>query len=90
MNNNQGTAIIRERGQLTIPDKIRQLLKWSSANSVVSIKIISENTLLIKPYEPYKKIEWDKIWEKIETVRSYKGKKGNLSSFIVSDREAHK
>ncbi|MBI2641665.1 hypothetical protein HYW87_03670 [Candidatus Roizmanbacteria bacterium] len=85
----RGTAIIRDRGQLTIPEKIRGVLKWSSPNSVVSLATVSGNELIIRPYERQKVTDWMKIWENIRKSRSYKGKRGNLSGFIVLDRESH-
>lgn len=85
----QVTAIIRDRGQLTIPDKIREALKWPIPNSVVSLITTFRNELVIIPYERQKKVNWSQVWSNIKESRSYKGKRGNLSSFIVSDRENH-
>ena len=85
----QGTAIIRDRGQLTIPEKIRGALKWPTPNSVVSIAITINSEILIKPYERDKNINWASIWKEIKRVRTFKGKKGNLANFIVSDRQSH-
>lgn len=84
-----GTAIIRDRGQLTIPEKIRVALKWSFPNSVVSLVTTSENELLIKPFEGKKQTDWANIWRNIALSRSYEGTRGNLSGFIIADREAH-
>ncbi len=89
MNNIQGTAIIRNRGQLTIPDRIREALKWTSPNSVVSLATTSKNELLIKPYQVSIHIDWEQIWKEIYKARSIKGKRENLSNFIISDRESH-
>ena len=89
MVNIQGTAVIRDRGQLTIPEKIREFLKWSSPNSVVSLITVSRDELVIRPFEGKKQIDWSIIWMNIELSRSYVGKRGNLSSFITSDRENH-
>lgn len=89
MSNMQGTAIIRDRGQLTIPGKIRAVLKWPRANSVVSLTTTSQNELVIKPYESGGEINWSQIWTNIALSRSYKGTRGNLSGFISSDRERH-
>lgn len=85
----QGTAVIRDRGQLTIPEKIREILHWSSPNSVVSITATSKNELVIKPFEGKKQIDWSSIWLNIDLSRSYQGKQGNLSGFVSSDRESH-
>ncbi|EKD99401.1 MAG: hypothetical protein ACD_22C00266G0003 [uncultured bacterium] len=86
-----GTAVIRDRGQLTIPEKIRGLLKWSSPNSVVSLCTTTRNELIIRPYNSKEKtlVDWDSIWMNIDLSRSYKGKRGNLSEFVSFDRESH-
>lgn len=85
----QGTAVIRDRGQLTIPEKIREVLNWSSPNSVVSVTATSKDELIIRPFEGKKQVDWSMIWLNINLSRSYTGRKGDLSSFIASDRENH-
>lgn len=85
----QGTAIIRGRGQLTIPEKIRGLLKWPTSNSVVSIAITTNSEILIKPYASDKIVDWTSFWKEIKRVRSFKGKRGNLSKFVALDRTKH-
>ena len=89
MANIQGTAVIRDRGQLTIPEKIRNFLEWSSPNSVVSLITVSREELIIRPFEGKKQIDWSTIWMNINLSRSYVGKQGNLSNFITSDRNSH-
>lgn len=91
MNNQlQSTAIIRDRGQLTIPDEIRQSLKWVSPNFVVQLVVFEKNKIIIEPYKYQKKEnQWQKIWEGINLARSFKGKRGDLSKFIINDRENH-
>ncbi len=89
MKNIQSTVIIRDRGQLTIPEKMREVLRWSSTNSVVTLTTTSKNELVIKPYGSKKQVNWAQIWSNIQLSRSFKGKGGNLSNFIISDRENH-
>ena len=89
MSNIQGTAIIRDRGQITIPEKIRRTLKWPSTNSVVSLATTLQNEIVISPYESSRQVNWSQIWNNVELSRSYQGKQGNLSNFILSDRESH-
>ena len=93
MNNIQTTAIIRNRGQLTIPDVIRRAFNWMKTESVVRIIYRSPQEIVITPYiqENVKKINWKKIWEAIHKVRAItsKGKIGNLSKFIAKDRYNH-
>ncbi|OGG11955.1 hypothetical protein A2Z00_04060 [Candidatus Gottesmanbacteria bacterium RBG_13_45_10] len=89
MTNIQSTAVIRDRGQLTIPERIREVLGWSAPNSVVSLTTTSRSELIIRPFEGKDEIDWSAIWLSIGLSRSYVGKKGNLAGFIVSDRENH-
>lgn len=88
----QSTGIIRQRGQLTIPDSIRSDSDWLAPNSVVSIKKMTDKQIVVEPYsETKKEVDWDKIWKMIERVRSFKGRGsvGSLSEFIVKDRKSH-
>lgn len=81
------TATIRNRGQVTIPDKLRGSLHWLQKDSVVSIKAISDKELVIRPYEEeIRKIDWTKILKAVRKLRSFKGIKGSMSEFITEDR----
>ena len=85
----QTTAVIRDRGQLTIPEKIRKQRKWATHTSVVTISSENPDEIVIKPY-PSKQVDWDKLWKQIKRVRAFKGKgRGNLSQFIAEDRLRH-
>lgn len=88
MSNAQGTVIIRERGQLTIPDSIRKMVDWINPSSAVSISVSKPDEIVIKPHQSQGKADWEDIWKRIEQARSFKGKgRGNLSAFIAEDRE---
>lgn len=91
MQNTQGTAIIRDRGQLTIPEKIRSLADWTSPNSVVSVSFEEDKKIVIKPYEKKaEKVNWDQIWKDIKRIRSFKTKnKRSASEIIAEDRYNH-
>lgn len=84
-------ATVRQRGQITIPDKIRSELPWLSEGSAVHIFPIDDKSLVVKPYqhELQKKVNWKKIWQMIRLTRSFKGKNGNLAAFIAKDRQSH-
>lgn len=43
----------------------------------------AKNTSSLKTF---KGLDWKKIWEDIKSVRKIKGKRGNLSQFIMKDR----
>jgi len=87
-------ATIRQRGQLTIPDKIREKVGWLKDNAVVSINTNKDGDIVITPYKTTltDKPDWDEIWRLIRLTRSFKSKspsKKSLSQFIIEDRERH-
>lgn len=84
----QTVGIIRERGQLTIPDSIRQLIDWASPMSAVSITVIKPDEIIIRPHQV--QVDWNKIWKGIQKARSIHGK-GKMSGleFIQQDRLSH-
>lgn len=86
----QTTAIIRERGQLTIKNELRDKLPWLTPNSVVTITVQLPNAMVIKPYQEKRQTaDWKKIWDSINLARSFMGKRGNLSEYIIQDRMTH-
>ena len=83
------TAIFRQRGQITIPNKIRRRITWAHTNSVVSISKIASDKLVIEPLRKAQKINWKALRAQLKRVSNYKGRRGNLSQFIIEDREKH-
>lgn len=81
-------SIIRDRGQLTIPDSIRKIVNWISPMSAVSISVIKPDEIVIKPHQ--KQVDWDQVWENIRKSRAISGK-GNISTvdFLEQDRNSH-
>lgn len=81
-------SIIRDRGQLTIPDSIRKVITWINPMSAVTISVNRPDEIVITPHQ--QQIDWDKIWEGIRKARSIHGK-GKLSTleFIQQDRMSH-
>lgn len=81
-------SIIRDRGQLTIPDSIRKLVNWVNPQSAVTISVVKSDEIVIKPHQ--KQVDWDKIWEGIRKSRAIKGKHA-VSAFEVlqRDRKSH-
>ena len=91
MTNLQFTTIIRQRGQLTIPETVRVNVNWATVGSVVTVAVEKPDKISIQPYSSEKQLNWNKLWKDIERVRSYKGKGGgNLSEFISEDRESRR
>lgn len=52
-------SIIRGRGQLTIPDSIRQIVTWVTPSSAVSITVTKPDEIVIKPHQVM--IDWKKF-----------------------------
>lgn len=86
------TAIVRARGQLTIPDSIRGEIGWISPGSVVSLATVKSDEIVIRPHSSrVGAINWNKLWRNIELARSHKGTyQGSLSQFITEDRESRR
>jgi len=83
----QTTSIIRNRGQLTIPEPIRKAVGWANPLSAVSVSTVHPDEIVIRPK---KEVDWDKIWKGIKKARNLKGKRrGSLSKFIAEDRYRH-
>lgn len=85
----QTISIIRERGQLTIPDSIRRNVSWARPLSAVSISVLKPNEIVIRPHTQH--VDWDKIWEGIKNSRELKGKGKVISGaeFLEEDRKSH-
>ena len=97
MNYNQTISKIRERGQLTIPQSIRQALNWSQDEVIVKIVTIRdgfrvERLPISHPQHPKKELtkkEWDKIYKDMEKI-SKSGKQNiKLTDFLRHDRNTH-
>lgn len=87
----KAVSIIRDRGQLTIPDSIRKIVRWASPMSAVTISVVKPDEIVIRPHQHQKEVDWDKLWALIGKSRAMKGKgrSGSLSEFIIKDRERH-
>ena len=88
----QAVGIVRQRGQLTIPEKIRETFRWLTPFSAVTITSQKPDEIVIRPHTQAKKeIDWDKIWEGIRLARAIKGKGKTISAaeFLQKDRRSH-
>jgi len=85
----KSVTIIRDRGQLTIPDSIRKIIGWVAPMSAVTISITKPDEIVIKPH--IKIIDKAQIWENVKRARSIKGKSVSSSAaeFLVRDRNSH-
>lgn len=85
----KSVSIIRDRGQLTIPDSIRRIVTWITPMSAVTISVFKPDEIVIKPHK--KEYDWDEIWEGIRKARAIKGR-GKVTSaaeFLEQDRRLH-
>ena len=85
----QTVSIIRDRGQLTIPDSIRKVVNWIAPMSAVSISVLKPDEIIITPHK--KGYNWDEIWQGIRRARAIKGKGKTVSTveFLEKDRMSH-
>ncbi|MBI4039040.1 AbrB/MazE/SpoVT family DNA-binding domain-containing protein [Candidatus Daviesbacteria bacterium] len=96
MNYTQTIAKIRGRGQLTIPQAIRQALSWNEDEVLVKI-ITAEDGFRVErlpishPQQVQKKLtkkQWGKIWQTMEDF-SKSGKQNiKLTDFVRKDRDS--
>ena len=81
-------SIIRDRGQLTIPDSIRKVITWMSPMSAVTISVVKPDEIIIKPHQV--RINREEVWDLIKKSRAITGKgKVSASQFITDDRNSH-
>lgn len=81
-------SIVRDRGQLTIPDSIRRVVTWITPMSAVIISVIKPDEIIIKPHQ--RQVDWEEVWKNIRKSRKISGK-GNISTveFLKHDRSSH-
>lgn len=95
MNYTQTISKIRERGQLTVPQDIRQALNWPEDEVMVKVTTIQdgfrvERLPISHPQHPKKKLtkkQWNQIWKDFEEI-SHSGKQDiRLKEFVRRDRD---
>jgi bifunctional DNA-binding transcriptional regulator/antitoxin component of YhaV-PrlF toxin-antitoxin module len=84
----KAVAIIRERGQLTIPESIRKQARWAGVSGVIYIQLEKQNEIIITPHQAIMESELSKLPESIKKARDIKGK-GSLgaSKFLAGTRD---
>ncbi len=81
-------SIVRDRGQLTIPDSIRRMVSWITPMSAVTISVVKPDEIIIKPHQ--KQVDWDQVWENIRRSRAILDKgKISAAEFLEQDRRSH-
>lgn len=97
MNYSQTISKIRQRGQLTVPQSIREALNWPDSEVMVKIVTIKDGFRVEKlpishPEHPKKKLtknEWDKIYQDMERFSKLGRQDVKLTEFIRKDRDSH-
>jgi bifunctional DNA-binding transcriptional regulator/antitoxin component of YhaV-PrlF toxin-antitoxin module len=82
-------SIIRNRGQLTIPDNIRKRVSWVNSMSAVSVTLVKPNQIIIEPQRPI--YDKEDILAGIVRAQSIKGsgKAVSAAEFLEGDRRSH-
>ncbi len=97
MNYTQTISKIRERGQLTVPQQIRQALNWPEDQMMVKVTTIEDGFRVEKlpvshPQNPKKELtkkEWDKIYKDMATFSKTGRQDIKLTDFLRKDRDTH-
>ena len=81
-------SIVRDRGQLTIPDSIRKIVHWITPMSAVSISVVTPDEIILRPHS--QTLDKEKIWENIRKSRAIKGRNAvSALEIIENDRRNH-
>lgn len=81
-------SIIRDRGQLTIPDSIRKAVNWINPLSAVSVTVVRPDEIVIRPHQSY--IDWEKIENNMKKLQAHSGKsKLSAVEILEHDRQIH-
>jgi len=81
------TIILRDRGQLTLPEAIRKTLPWLTRSTALTVSVENPQKLVLTPLQPAATVPWDMMWNGITLARSFEGQGRNLSQSIADDRE---
>lgn len=96
MNYSQTISKIRERGQLTVPQSIREALNWPDTETIVRIVTTQDGFRVEKlpishPQYPTKKKltkkEWAKIYKDFEAFSKMGRQDIKLTEFVRKDRD---
>ena len=86
---------LRDRGQLTIPEKIRNLLPWLVSNAILKLEAKKEQVIISPLLPAFKKEknrlsnkEWEEAMQTFHRIRK-SGRQINAVKSIVEDRANH-
>ena len=63
----QVTVLLRNRGQLTIPDSIRKVVGWAETMSAVTIMVNRQDEIVIRPKT--KAVDEEELWKRIKGTK---------------------
>lgn len=86
----KAVGIIRQRGQITIPETIRRAAQWADPLKAVNISLEEPHKIVITPHTAAQDVNWEELWKELDTVSKFPGKRGNLSEFIAQDRQTRR
>lgn len=79
------TVVIRDKYQMTIPDKIREELSWVRPNTAIEVTW-SDDKIILQPQRGT--VNWKIIGRAVKAARTEKTKT-SLADWIIRDRETH-
>jgi len=97
MNYAQKITKIRERGQLTIPQEIRHVLRWPEEELMVKVETTTsgfkvERLPTSHPQNPNKKLsqaQWQHIFKSMENISKSGKQNVSLTKALRQDRDSH-
>ena len=97
MNYAQTISKVRERGQLTVPQSIREALSWPDEEVVVKVTTTEEGFRVERlpishPQHLKKKLTkkgWDRIWKNFQKISRSGRQDIKLTDFLRHDRDTH-
>lgn len=81
-------GIVRDRGQLTIPNEIRRANKWIAKDTPVTMYAIDSETIVIKPVVKAKTNK--ELYQEVLEIRKHGNKNTNLTDFVIYDRQTRR
>ncbi|MCA9372080.1 AbrB/MazE/SpoVT family DNA-binding domain-containing protein [Candidatus Woesebacteria bacterium] len=81
------TAIIRNRGQLTIPDKIREQLDWVETSMPITIAVRGKHEIVLQPVKKVQGKQRKMLLQTMKKIRKLPSAKTNLTQFVINDRQ---
>lgn len=76
------TSIIRDRGQLTIPDTVRDAVSWLHPLAAIDIFIDNDNQVILTPHA--QRDSWEASIKKFELAQTFTNKSTTSSTDIIN------